>query len=113
MLLLAEHPVYHPAAADVRPRPTAVVQYVVAVAPSVLEGVRQDRHRVEVSRLVHPPGQTENGVSAPVPPECHGAERVAEYLVDERYGEEQAATRAARPVPRPTPPGHRAHDPIH
>ena len=48
-LLLPQHQVHDPAPADVRPRPAAVVEDVVVVAPRVLKGVGQDRHRGEVA----------------------------------------------------------------
>ena len=41
------------AAADVRPRPAAVIQHVVAVAPRVSKRGDHYRHRGEVARLVH------------------------------------------------------------
>ena len=53
-LLLAEHQVHDPAAAnpapaDVRPRPAAVPQDVRVLAPGVLQRIRQDRHGGEVA----------------------------------------------------------------
>src|SRR5262245_46228071 len=50
--LLAKHQIHDPATADVRPRPAAVVEDVVAVAPSVLECVGQNGHAVEGALLV-------------------------------------------------------------
>jgi Phage integrase family len=44
ILLFPQHQVHHPAPADVRPRPAAVVEDVGVVAPGVLQRVRQDRH---------------------------------------------------------------------
>src|SRR5205814_1771507 len=60
---LPENEVNHPAAADVNlVRIAAVVEDVVVVAARVLERVREDRHRPELARIVHLPGEGKRGV---------------------------------------------------
>ncbi|MDB5308835.1 MAG: hypothetical protein JWO38_3037 [Gemmataceae bacterium] len=54
---LPQHQIHHPAPPDMRPVAPAVGQDVGLVAPGVLEGVGQDRHRGEVPGLVHLPGE--------------------------------------------------------
>src|SRR5262249_51506332 len=49
----AQEQVHDPAPPDVWPRTPTVGEDVVAVAPGVLPGVRQDGHGDEVPRLVH------------------------------------------------------------
>src|SRR5262245_37065826 len=50
---LSQHQVHDPAAADVRLlRIAAVVEDLLVVAPGVLQGVGQNRHRGEVARVV-------------------------------------------------------------
>src|SRR5207248_1564906 len=73
----------HPAAADVRPAPAAVVQDVRVLAARVLEGVGQDRHGAELPRLVHLPGEFDGRGRAPGRVEYDGPERVAEDVADE------------------------------
>jgi hypothetical protein len=53
-LLLAQHKVHNPTSADMRLlRVAAVVEDVVVVAPGVLKGVGQDRHRGKLAGVVH------------------------------------------------------------
>src|SRR6266508_2687626 len=71
-LLLAEYQVHHPAPADMRRvRVATMREYLVAVASGVLQRVGQDRHRREVARLVHLPGEGEGGVCTPRRGERH------------------------------------------
>src|SRR5688572_15661631 len=79
---LAEHQVHDPAPADVRSRAAAVVQDVFAVTARVLERVGQDRHRGEVSRLIHQVRQRDRRDRPPRGGEGDGAERVAEDAPD-------------------------------
>src|SRR5688500_3464410 len=63
---LAENEINHPAPADVYLlRVAAVRQHVAAVAPRALQRVGQDRHRAEVTRLVHLPREGNRGGPPP------------------------------------------------
>src|SRR5262245_15068563 len=59
---------------------TAMAQDVLAAATSVFEGVGQNRHRGEVTRLVHRAGASDHSVGAPLWCEFDLPERVAEDL---------------------------------
>jgi hypothetical protein len=56
-LLPAEHQVHDPAAANMRTVAAAVVEDVAAVAPGVLQRVRENRQHGEVAGVVHPAGE--------------------------------------------------------
>src|SRR5437870_5229690 len=75
---LPEYQIDDPAAANVDLlRVAAMSQHIVAVAPGVLQRVRQDRHRREVPALVHPAGDGHGRGRAPLRREYNRPERVA------------------------------------
>ena len=81
---LPQHQIDHPAAANVRPRPAAVVEDVGVVAPGVLQRVGQDRHRGEVAGLVHLPARARRRWTVrQLGVEGDGAEGVAEDVAED------------------------------
>ena len=114
----AEHQIDHPAAANVRPRPAAVVEDVVAVAPGVLERVGQDRHRGEVAGVVHlrraarrrwrcaSRGSKVTGRKGLPKMSCNVDTRSVEPPVADLIGIEIGAVDRSRNVGNPTRPRH-------
>src|SRR5262249_31237750 len=78
--LLPQHQVHHPTAPDVFARLSAVGEDVLALAPGVLEGIRENRHGGEVSALVHLAGDRKDGGREPRGLNGHRAEGVAENV---------------------------------
>ncbi len=78
-LLLAQHEIHHPAAANVRTGTAAVVEDVGVIAPGILKGVGEDRHPVECLFVVDPIGARNDGGREPGWFKIDKAERITKY----------------------------------
>src|SRR5262249_23251480 len=81
-LCLAEDEIDDPAAADVRPRPAAVLQHIGVVAARILQRVGEDRQPVEGAVSVGALGERDDGGGKPGGIDRYRAEGGAEDVAD-------------------------------
>ena len=105
-LLLAEHQVHDPAAADVRPLAPAVAEDLLVGAAGVHQGVGQEGQAVEGPVLVDAAGQADGVGGPPAGVEGDGAEGVAENCP--RTSRSSPRRTAGSPPAYADPAGHPA-----
>jgi hypothetical protein len=80
---LAQDQVYHPAAANMRPRPAAMIENVHSRAACRFQCISQFRHPLEPRPVIILPGQRDDLRSEPLWLDCRWTEEISDHLAQQ------------------------------